>query len=778
MKYTIIITVYNKEKYIERCLKSVCNQTYKNYSILVVNDGSTDKSEKIIKEYQKKYNIEYYYKENTGIADTRNFAIEKVKTAYFLFVDADDYINLELLEEIEKYDNYDVLSFNALKLDENQKVINEINKKKFKGTGENFLIQLAKEKSEFTVPWGYVYNTEYFKENKFIYPKGKVLEDYYLTPLIIINARKVLSIEYNGYYYLTNENGIVNNSKNLALIKETYLEHYDALNEIIDNSNCGKKVKKIYKQYLSNSLIWFGSNLNGQEQKDYMQIMKDKNIKTSNILKNLLYEIGCFYEIRKVYRNVRDNKIIKNYIYNIIYQLLIVIMPLITIPYKSRVLGPENMGIFSYVTSVYTYLLILGSLGIGAYGRREVAYVKDNKHKSSKILYELILLKLITMLIVIATSTFFINYENKYISYYLIMFLDLMFNVLEITWFYQAIEQFKKISLINMVVKVINTICTFIFIRTPNDLNNYFWLTVISDITLIVLLLSFLKKYVQKIKIKELKIKKHIKTCFILFIPQIFMQLYTVFGKIMLGNVSNNIAEVGFFENSNKIVRMVLNLITSLVWVMIPLISYEFKNGNKEKIKSYMSKSIKFIMFITIPLTFGIIGISHNLVEVLFGEQYLKMIEIIRILALMIVPIGITSIIGEQYLISVKEEKRFTIYMMIGAIINIILNIILIPKYLSIGVAISVVITEIAILFMEKSIVKEFILSKQMLFDVLKYIGSSIIMFGIVLGIGIVGNSIIILLAQVISGMLVYFILLYLMKDDKIKLVLKKGDKI
>jgi len=201
MKYTIIVTVYNKEEHLERCLNSVCNQTYKNYKILIVNDGSTDNSEKIIKKYQKKYKIEYHKKENTGISDTRNYAIEKVETDYFLFVDADDYISLDLLETIDKYDNYDVLSFNAIKLNQKQEYVSNMDKIKYQGNGELYFTKLVKNKCEFTVPWGYIYNTNYFKKHHFRYPKGKILEDYYLTPQIIIECKQLISIDYYGYYY-------------------------------------------------------------------------------------------------------------------------------------------------------------------------------------------------------------------------------------------------------------------------------------------------------------------------------------------------------------------------------------------------------------------------------------------------------------------------------------------------------------------------------------------------------------------------------------------------
>lgn len=769
MKYTIIVTVYNKEKYLDRCLETICNQTYNNYSIIIVNDGSTDNSEDIIKKYQKNCKIDYYKKENTGIADTRNFAIQKVKTPYFLFVDADDYIALDLIENIDKYDDYDLLSFNSINVNENLQILKKMDKPKFKGTGEEFFTNLVKGKTEFTVPWGYVYNTEYFKKSRFLYPKGRILEDYYLTPTIIIESKNVISIDYTGYFYVTNKNSIVNDKKNKEIIKDTYFYYFEQLNNKIDASQYSDNVKKTYKNFLANILIWYGSTLEDAEQREYIKMVKQKKVKIPNKLKAILYKMNLYYKVRRMGKKVTDNKIISNYIYTVLYQLVIILGPLITIPYKSRILGPNNMGIYNYVLSVYSLLLMSGTLGINIYGRREVAYVKDDKYKRSKILYELIILKFITIILTIIAFAFFVKSQINYINFYLIMLLDILFNIFDFTWFYQGIEQLKKISLVNIIIKILNVVCTFIFIKSSDDLINYFILTLITDISIIIILWSSIRAHIQKVKIKELKVFKHLKNCIILFIPQVFINIYTVCDKIMLGNLSSSIAEVGFYENSNKIVRISLTIISAIIMVMVPIISNEFKNKNKENIKHYMNRSAEFVLFLGIPLTIGIIGIAKNLVLILFGEQYVQMIKIIRNMALMIIPIGLTSIIGEQYLISTKQEKRFTIYIAIGAITNIILNIILIPKYLALGTAIATVITEWIVLIIELPVIQKVINLKHIIWKFIKYLFCSLLMLIIITFIGSIGTGFGILFCQIIIGIAVYGTILLILHDKNIK---------
>ena len=195
---------------------------------------------------------------------------------------------------------YDVLSFNAIKLNEDGNVIKNMNKRKFIGKGENFFAKLVKNKCEFTVPWGYIYNTQYFKSHKFLYPKGKILEDYYLTPMVIIEAEKLISIDLQGYYYISNSNSIMNNKENQDKMAQIYWNYFDELNEIIEKANYNKRVKKVYKQFLANTLIWYGSLLNNDEQKEYIKKIKERKVKSSNLLVAILYKMNMYYSIRKI----------------------------------------------------------------------------------------------------------------------------------------------------------------------------------------------------------------------------------------------------------------------------------------------------------------------------------------------------------------------------------------------------------------------------------------------------------------------------------------------
>ena len=171
-----------------------------------------------------------------------------------------------------------------------------------------------------------------------------------------------------------------------------------------------------------------------------------------------------------------ENKSIrKNFVYNLIYQLLTIILPLITTPYVSRVLGAFNVGIYGYALSISAYFVLFGTLGTILYGQREIAYVQNDKEKYSKAFWEIFILRTITMLIsLIVFLVIFVDRNNDYYTYYLILSLEIIGNLFNISWLFQGLESFKQIVVRNLFVKTISIICIFVFVNEPSDLWIYF----------------------------------------------------------------------------------------------------------------------------------------------------------------------------------------------------------------------------------------------------------------------------------------------------------------
>lgn len=278
MKFSIIIPVYNVEKYIDRCLKSIVNQSYKNYEVIIVNDGTKDNSVKIIEKYTKKYdNFTLYNKQNGGLSDARNYGLKYIKGDYLLFIDSDDYINKDLLNELNnllKEKEYDLVKFKIKLVDDNGNFIR--NEKGLEYSREISLNDIFNE--EFCEPaWTYCYNVKFWKDNNFKYIKGKIHEDFGLTPEIIMRANSFYYLNYYGYNYVQRENSIMTTKSVEKDIKKAYdmLEQFDRLISI-DYEN--KNYIDTYKSFLANAVISKSRTLDGKVKKEYINELKKRKI--------------------------------------------------------------------------------------------------------------------------------------------------------------------------------------------------------------------------------------------------------------------------------------------------------------------------------------------------------------------------------------------------------------------------------------------------------------------------------------------------------------------
>jgi len=459
--------------------------------------------------------------------------------------------------------------------------------------------------------------------------------------------------------------------------------------------------------------------------------------------------------------------IANNYIYNLIYQILLIILPIATVPYLSRVLGAENIGISGYTTSIVAYFILFGTLGIASYAQREIAYVQDDKKAKSKIFYEIVIFRLITMAISLVTFYFTFATQGEYELYYKILIIQLLTQCIDIGWFFQGQEEFKKTVVRNVFVKIIGILAIFMFVKTPEDLWLYMLILVLSEFLGNLSLWLYLPKYLQKIKIKELQIFKHIKPTISFFIPQIAIQVYTILDKTMIGVITGNMSEVGIYEYSQRIVKMTLTVVTALGIVVAPRIANIFMNGKKEEISQYLKNSINFVWFLGIPLMLGLMAISNCFVLWFFGEEFATMGNVIICGAPIILAIGLNNVTGVQYLMQVQKQNIFTVTVVIGAILNFILNMFLIRMYGALGAIISSVIAEVIIFIAQLIYMKNKIDISGWFKVSLKYWFSGIIMFIVLLLINErFVSSFYNTFLQVGVGVFIYFGILLLMKDE------------
>lgn len=458
----------------------------------------------------------------------------------------------------------------------------------------------------------------------------------------------------------------------------------------------------------------------------------------------------------------------KNYIYNLFYQVLTIILPLITTPYLSRVLGAEPIGIYSYTLSIATYFILFGSLGVSLYGQREIAYLQNEPKKRSIVFWEIVLMKFITMSI--SLTIFGLTYARtgEYAVYYRILIIEIVSQMIDISWFFQGMEEFKKTVTRNSIVKIIFVVSIFIFIKSPADIYKYFFIITLANILGNFSLWLYLPKFLKKVKLKELKIFRHLKATLVLFIPQIATQIYTVLDRTMIGEICEDKSEVGYYEQAQKIVKLLLTVVTSLGTVMAPRMANTFAQGDVEQLKRYLLKSFSFTFMLAFPAMAGISLIVKDFVPIFFGEGFDKVIILIQVISPIIVFIGMSNILGTQYLLPTKKQKEYTISVSCGAVINFVLNLILINVIDSIGASIATVVAEFLVAAIQVYYVRNVVKLSSIMKTVKNYLFATIVMVTAVLAVNILLNlsGVISVVVQMTVGVLVYGICLLILRDE------------
>lgn len=467
----------------------------------------------------------------------------------------------------------------------------------------------------------------------------------------------------------------------------------------------------------------------------------------------------------------------KNYIYNIIYQILTLIVPLITTPYVSRIFSVNNIGIYSYTYSIVSFFVILAELGSAVYARREIAYCQDNREKRSIVFWEIFIFRTLTTIFCIVLYLIYaINTDSiKIAVIQMIYIIAVMFDV---TWFFQGMEDFKTVVTRNSIIKILTTVFIFVFVNTDNDFLIYILGLALLPLLGNIVTWTSLIKYIKKVSLKKLKPFRHFKGTFGLFIPTIAAQVYLLLDKTMLGFFSEDNVENAYYEQAQKIIRICWTFLTTFAAVMAPRIAFVYKKNDKENMNKYLRYSFGFVWFLSSALCFGIISISNNLVPWFLGDAYDKVVILLAIFSFILFPIGISSLTGTAYLITIKKQRIYTFSILVGAIFNFALNLILIPKCYSIGAAISSVIAEYIIVIIQIVYICHFLKTikvRDIFSGAWQYLISGIVMYFIVKIISKFLNAKILnTFILIIIGSIAYFLLLYLLRNALLIDVLNK----
>lgn len=447
------------------------------------------------------------------------------------------------------------------------------------------------------------------------------------------------------------------------------------------------------------------------------------------------------------------------------YQVFILLLPIVTIPYVSRVLGPTGIGINAFTNSIVQYFVLFGTLGLTMYGNREVAYQRDNPKRLSGLFWELTLLRLVTTGIATLLYLGFILLSGEYQAFYLIQGLLLVATAIDVSWFFQGLEEFRITVLRNTLVKIISLILIFVLVRTKNDLWLYILILTGSQVLGNLTLVPYLKKYVVVPHLSDLKVIDHLRPTIEMFVPQIATQVYLQVNKTMLGALIG-VQASGFYDNSDKIVKILLAVVTATGTVLLPHTAHSFAQGRRDEVEVSLSKSMHFILVIAFPMTAGLAGIAPLFTQIFFGKGFDPVANLLVIESIVIVLIGISNATGVQYLLPTNQLRPFTTSVVLGAVTNMVLNVPFILVWGGNGAMVATVLSELLVTTYQLSKVRHQLQIKSLFTEVWKYLTAALIM-GICVRIFINVlplSNFTALLAATVYGVLVYIDALFMFR--------------
>lgn len=389
-----------------------------------------------------------------------------------------------------------------------------------------------------------------------------------------------------------------------------------------------------------------------------------------------------------------DKRVIRNYIYTVLYKILVVIVPLITTPYISRILQSDGVGIYSYTYSIAYAFSLFAALGINTYGLREIGYYQEDIKARSKIFFELVIFRIVTTMIVAIIYLGVCFLYKEYSTYLFLQVFVILAVALDISWYFQGIENFKTVVLRNAIVRIITVIFIFAFVKSKEDIWVYILLNSLSLIIGNIFFFVGIRKTIIIKGIGQLNVFRHLKGAVEFFIPLIAVELYSHLDKIMLGAMITDKIESGYYEQAKKVVDIVISFVTSLNTVLLPRISNLYAKQDDASILNCYKNSFRMTILFLIPISVGLFAVSDNFVVWFFGDGYSDVSILLKLSSILIIFMCIGNFVGTQYLAPTGNQNKMTVVYLVSAVANIILNALLIPRFYARGAMIASIAAE------------------------------------------------------------------------------------
>ena len=463
-----------------------------------------------------------------------------------------------------------------------------------------------------------------------------------------------------------------------------------------------------------------------------------------------------------------------NAIFNALYQILLLIVPLITTPYISRILGPSQNGIYANLYSISQYFVLIATFGPVEYGTIQIAKNRDDPQNKTKSFIAIfgtkLILGVICTLLYIMTSYFLYDYNDFLLS--MIFSLLIITTAIDPIFYFQGEEKFLNICIKNMILKIVTTIFIFLFVKKPEDLYIYALILSIGQlISTIILIPSINFKEFVKVKIDFNDFLFCFKKSFAFFVPSLAVTLFTYLNQTLIGVMNPNPNESGFFAQAVKIIQILAVIASSLSTIMLSRISYLNTINDEEEIQRKIKKTFQAFWVISIPLILGIIVVASIFIPLFLGEGYDECVLLIYILSPTIILGPLNGFYGNLYFRPKNKIWTQTFIILGSASLNLIISVLLIPQLGAIGTAIGRLVAEIFQLPLLMYFSKKYIKTKDLVYSSFKPIFSGVIMFICVFlfkyyGTDLINNDILSLLLMIVIGAIIYFVLEMVLKDD------------
>ena len=463
---------------------------------------------------------------------------------------------------------------------------------------------------------------------------------------------------------------------------------------------------------------------------------------------------------------------------NIFNTITGIIFPIVTFPYAARVLLPEGIGVVNFLMSIVNYLVMLTSLGIPLYAVREVARHRDNEALRNRTTVEILVLSIgLCLLGYVAVWALgaFVPQINADLALFYVLSLTIIFTSIGANWFYQAIEDFKFITIRSLIFRLLSVAGLFLFVKSADDLLIYGLVIVGSTVGNNVINMVHLRKFIplRSIRWRELRVWRHLRPAMRIFVLNFITSIYLELNVLMLGFMQGDTA-VGLYTAGNRLTQIVLTVVASMCTVILPRCANLYETGRLEEFSAVCRKSLHFVVAMSVPCLLGLIIISQAVILVFCGTEFLGASRVLCWTAPVILFIGLSNVFGFQVLYPQGREMIVIWSTVGGAAFNLLLNFLLIPQLAEVGAAISTFTAELAVLVIQIILGRRYFPFRLLERSYLRYVAAGLLMAAVVWPLSRCFSNVWAQIgASVAVGASLYGCLLWGMKDPLLKEVLQ-----